>query len=519
MSVEIYDTTLRDGCQGEGISFSVGAKVEITRRLDAMGIHYIEGGWPGSNPRDAEYFKQVRRLSLKSSQLTAFSFVGKVGTPPEQDESLRALLDAETPIVTVVGKSWDLHVEAVLRTTLDENRRLIRDAVRYLVGQGRRVMYDAEQFFDGYKANPVYALKTLEAAAEGGAEIVVLCDTNGGSMPWEVATIVEAVRESVGLPVGMHPHNDCELGVANALAAVRSGAVQVQGTINGYGERVGNANLSSIIPNLKVKMGINCISDDQLRDLTALSHRVSELTNLELSPRAPYVGRSAFAHKAGLHADATMKLRQSYQHIVPDRVGNETRVLISELAGKGNVLFKASEFGLGADLSPEAARRVAQQIKERESEGYAYEKAEASFELLLRRTLHGHAGAFQAIAFEATSLSNRSQATARVKVDGAERSGMGEREHLVDALWAALSDALTGHVPEIARIEIVGCESEPVVDRTGAHVRVRAFVSARSGDGRQWRTVGCGNSADAAVWQALVDCIEFGTMKRVVEHV
>jgi len=483
MNVEIYDTTLRDGCQGEGISFSIAAKLEITRRLDALGVHYIEGGWPGSNPRDAEYFRQVRTLNLAKSVITAFSFVGKVGVPPEQDESLRAVLDADTPVVTVVGKSWDLHVQAVLRTTNDENRRLIRDAVRYLVSQGRRVMYDAEQFFDGYKANPAYALQTLEAAAEGGAEIVVLCDTNGGTMPWDVADIVAEVGRKVGLPVGMHPHNDCELGVANALAAVRSGAVQVQGTINGYGERVGNANLSSIIPNLKIKMGVNCISDDQLALLSGLSHRVSELTHLELSPRAPYVGRSAFAHKAGLHADATMKLRQSYQHIVPERVGNETRVLISELAGKGNILLKASEFGIGGDLNADAARRVALRVKERESEGYAYEGAEASFELLLRRALDGYAASFEPVGFTATSDPNRCVTTVRLTMGGKDLAGTSEREHLADALWAALIGALS---PQ---------------RRTGAHARIRHRTGrcrAAVADRGLWRARRRGHVAGAA---------------------
>jgi len=519
MTVDIYDTTLRDGCQGEGISFTIGAKLDITTQLDALGVRYIEGGWPGSNPRDAEYFRQVKRLHLANSTITAFSFVGKVGVPPEQDESLRAVLDADTAVVTVVGKSWDLHVEAVLRTALDENRTLIRDAVRYLVSQGRRVMYDAEQFFDGYKANPAYALKTLEAAAEGGAEIVVLCDTNGGTMPWEVAEIVAAVGRTIGLPVGIHPHNDCEVGVANALAAVRSGAVQVQGTINGYGERVGNANLSSIIPNLKLKMGIDCITDAQLARLTALSHMVSDSTHLDLSPRAPYVGRSAFAHKAGLHADATMKLRRSYQHITPEQVGNETRVLISELAGKGNILLKAAEFGLDAGLDATAARRVAQHVKERENQGYAYEAAEASFELLLRHVLHNHQTPFEALGYTTAAGANHAVATVRIRVEGLDREVSRDRQHTADALWASLVAALEPVWPGLGRLQLVACEVEPLGDVVGGQNSARAFVTARGEAGRQWRTVGCGASVEEARWQALLDSLEFALLREAVAHV
>jgi 2-isopropylmalate synthase len=522
MKVEIYDTTLRDGCQGEGISFSIERKLDITRELDALGVHFIEGGWPGSNPRDTEYFQRVRHLKLKNSVIAAFSFVGRVGVPAAEDQSLIALLEAGTAVTTVVGKSWDLHVEAVLRTTLDVNRRLIRDAVRHLVSHGRRVFYDAEQFFDGYKANPEYAVETLEAAAEGGAEVLVLCDTNGGTMPWEVEEIVLQVRKQIGLPIGIHSHNDCEMGVANALAAVRCGAVQVQGTIDGYGERVGNANLSSIIPNLKLKMGIHCVTDEQLARLTSVSNLVSEATGLMPNSRAPFVGRSAFAHKAGLHADATMKLRRSYQHIAPEAVGNETRILISELAGKGNILLKAAEFGVG-NLGPEEARIVAQRVKDRESEGYAYERAEASFEMLMRRTVRHHVAGFEAVEYSVATLQTawgeQSAATVKVRVGAQHHEMTCQRENPADALWAALVAALGAPYPAAHTLSLVSCDVESGEHAGRPHGVTRVFLTARSESGRQWRTVGCGAGVLDATWQALTDSLEYGLLNRAVTRV
>ncbi|HIC94015.1 MAG TPA: citramalate synthase, partial [Anaerolineae bacterium] len=356
MGLVLYDTTLRDGAQREGISFSVADKLKIARKLDELGIHYIEGGWPGSNPKDAEFFARARELRLRQAVITAFGSTRRAGVPVEEDAQIRALLEADTETVTIFGKSWDLHVTRVLGTTLGENLRMIADSVAYLKGQGREVIYDAEHFFDGFKANPDYALRTLQAAESAGADCLVLCDTNGGTLPSELVAIIEEVKKATNTPLGIHAHNDGELAVANSLAAVQAGVVHVQGTINGYGERCGNANLCSIIPNLKLKLGYDCISDGQLRQLVGVSRYVSELANLAHDAHLPYVGHSAFAHKGGVHVDALIKCRESYQHIDPALVGNRERVVVSELSGKGNIAYKVREFGLDPSISPEKAQ-------------------------------------------------------------------------------------------------------------------------------------------------------------------
>ncbi|MDM8001080.1 MAG: citramalate synthase, partial [Dehalococcoidia bacterium] len=382
--VELYDTTLRDGAQQAGVSFSVEDKLKIARKLDELGIHCIEGGWPGSNPKDEEFFRRARKLRLSRAVLVAFGSTRRPKTRAANDANLKALVEAGVPVVTIVGKSWDGQVVHVLETSLEENLAMIAESIAYLRSKGLRVFFDAEHYFDGYKANPSYALKTAIAAEEAGAECVVLCDTNGGSLPEEVAVAVRAARKKVTVPLGIHAHNDGELAVANSLMAVAAGATHVQGTINGYGERCGNANLCSIIPALELKMGVGCIGRNRLKRLTEVSRYVSELANLRPFPRQPYVGTSAFTHKGGLHVAGVNKWEESYQHIDPAAVGNRSGVLVSELSGVSNIIYKARERGLPL-ARREEARRILEQVKLLESRGFQYEEAEASFELLVHR--------------------------------------------------------------------------------------------------------------------------------------
>lgn len=399
LQVLLYDTTLRDGAQGEGISFSLDDKLKITALLDRLGVHYVEGGWPGSNPKDAEYFRQVQELDLEQVRIAAFGSTCRVGSRPEEDANIQALLAAETPVVTVVGKSWALHVHDVLRTTLDENLRIICDSLVYLKAHGREVIYDAEHFFDGYKADPDYALDTLRSAVEGEADTLVLCDTSGGSLPWEIEGIVQEVRSALpGIPLGMHAHDDSGLAVANSLAAVHAGATHVQGTMNGYGERCGNANLCALIPNLELKMGMAALPAGQLAHLTRAAHTVASIANQLLHRQAAYVGRSAFAHKGGIHVAAMRRNLRSYQHIDPALVGNQSRVLVSELSGRGNLLSKAEEIGLGHQEAEDLSG-VLQIIKRLEHQGFTFEGADASVEMLLHRSRRGYRPPFQMLDF------------------------------------------------------------------------------------------------------------------------
>ena len=382
-TIYIYDTTLRDGIQREGIALSLKDKLKIARRLDKFGVHYIEGGWPGSNPKDAKFFEAVRGMAFKTTKIAAFGSTRRKDSHPEDDFNIKALVDAHTPVVALVGKSWDLHVRDVLETDPEENLAMIADSVSYLKGLGKEVVYDAEHFFDGYKANSEYALLTVKVAAEHGADCVVLCDTNGGSLPWEIASIVKTISEQVEAPLGIHTHDDGGCGVANTLAAVDVGVVHVQGTINGYGERVGNANLCVIIPDLQLKMGKECVDPEKLSDVTELSRYVAELANLPHDEHLPFVGASAFAHKGGIHVAAVRKNEDSYQHIDPALVGNQKRTVISELSGRGNVFEKAVEYGF--DVDSIQAREVLEQIKKLENQGFAFESAEASVAIMLRR--------------------------------------------------------------------------------------------------------------------------------------
>ncbi|HEX9022184.1 MAG TPA: citramalate synthase, partial [Nitrospirota bacterium] len=392
--VLLYDTTLRDGAQAEDVNFSVEDKVRVARKLDQFGVHYIEGGWPGSNPRDVEFFKEMRRAQLKKAKLVAFGATRRARLRVSDDPSMKALISSGAPVATIFGKTWDLHVHKALKTTLDENRKMISESVAFLKKHMDEVFYDAEHFFDGYKANPDYAVSTLLAAEKAGADCLVLCDTNGGTLPHEVEEIIRQVKRRIRAPFGIHAHNDAELAVANSLAAIRMGAVQVHGTVNGYGERCGNANLCSLIPTLKLKMGIDCISDGSLAKLRDVSRYVDELANLPHRKRQPYVGDSAFAHKGGVHVDAVAKSSATYEHVEPERVGNKRRVLVSDMAGRSNILQKAAELGISLAKDGPELTNILRKVKELENEGYEFEGAEGSLELLMLRAGHNYESVF-----------------------------------------------------------------------------------------------------------------------------
>jgi 2-isopropylmalate synthase len=518
--VYLYDTTLRDGTQREGISLSVQDKLHITQLLDDLGIHFIEGGWPGSNPKDAAYFEQVKQLDLKHAKICAFSYTGRANYAIEDDPNIQQLLAADTELVTIVGKTWLLHVHEVLRVTPQQNLQMIEKTVRHLRTQERRVFYDAEHFFDGYADEPEYAIATLQAAVRGGAECVILCDTNGGSLPWQVEEATREVCEALSpkdearVSVGIHTHNDGELGVANALAAVRGGASQVQGTINGYGERVGNCNLVSTMADLKLKMNIDCVSDHNLKQLTEVSRVVAELCNLAPDTHQPFVGVSAFAHKGGIHADATVKCRHSYQHIDPELVGNRTRVLLSELSGKGNILWKTDELGLEEKLGKDEARRIVAEIKEREARGFVFESAEASVALLIKRQQPDYKPLFELIDFM-TMVAYRqgsgvlAEATVKVRVKGEMVHTAAEGNGPVNALDLALRKALQPHFPHLADFELADYKVRILDSGAATGATTRVLIDTQNGHGR-WTTVGCSANIIEASWQALVDAIEYG---------
>ncbi len=512
--VAIYDTTLRDGSQREGISFSVADKLRITRLLDELGIAYVEGGWPGSNPKDVTYFDQVRELDLRHIKIAAFGSTRRKGVKPEDDANIRALVDAGTPVVTVVGKTSMLHVTDVLQTTADENLNMIQDSLAYLKSLGKEVIYDAEHFFDGAKMDMEYGFDTLAAAAEGGADVIVLCDTNGGSMPWEVAEFMDKARELFPeLQFGIHTHNDSEVAVANSLAAVRAGALHVQGTINGYGERCGNANLCSIIPDLKLKMDLDCLAQDgNLATLTHLSRAVAEIANLAPDTHLPYVGQSAFAHKGGIHVAAMRRNVDSYQHIEPQRVGNKTRVLISDLSGRGNVLSKAEELGL--DVSKDEAVRVLNDIKELENTGFAFEGAEASVAVRLQRARPDYQPLFTLIDFTVIVEDRRgrgqlAEAMVKIDVDGDIAHTAAEGNGPVNALDLALRKALLPKYPALRDIQLVDYKVRILDSESATGAMTRVLIDSYNGRER-WSTVGAGTDIICASWLALVDSVEYG---------
>lgn len=515
--VKVYDTTLRDGSQGEGISFSVEDKLKIMQKLDALGIHYIEGGWPGSNPKDVKFFQRVKTLALKNTKIAAFGSTRRAKIKVEADLNLKALLEAETPVVTIFGKSWHLHIKDVLKTTLPENLKMIGDSIKYLKSKGREVIFDAEHFFDGYKNNQGYALKTLKVAQEAGADSLVLCDTNGGTMPYEIQKIIEEVQKKISTPLGIHTHNDSEMAVANTIMAVKLGVEQVQGTINGYGERCGNANLCSLIPNLKLKLGVNCITDKQMENLTKVSRFVDELANLAHNEKQPYVGNSAFAHKGGMHVNAVRKNPASFEHIKPELVGNHRRILISELSGKSNILYKAKEYNLDLEKGAPEVQKILEDLKKLEEEGYQFEGAEGSFELLMRKALGKHRTFFSLEGFRVIVEKREdnklvSEATIKVNVEGKEEHTTSEGDGPVDALDNALRKALERFYPILKQVYLTDYKVRILNPETGTEAITRVLIESSDGE-KSWGTVGVSENIMEASWQALVDSIEYKLLK------
>ena len=515
-NLSLYDTTLRDGTQGEGISLSVADKLAICKRLDELGVHYIEGGWPGSNPRDAEFFERAKSVRFDNATLTAFGSTRRANISANEDSNLAALLEAQTSVVTLVGKCWDLHVTRVLETSLEENLAMISDSVAYLVERGRRVFFDAEHFFDGFKANAHYAIQAVNAAAVAGAECVVLCDTNGGMIPDEISAIVHQVRQRVDVELGIHTHNDADMAVAGAIAAVRAGATQVQGTMNGYGERCGNANLVSLIANLKLKLGIDCVSNEQLASLTDASRYVAEVANMPTLGSQPYVGGSAFAHKGGLHAAAVSKVEHSYQHIQPRIIGNDKRVLVSDLSGRGNIFWKAQEVCPDVELTQAQVRHLLEEIKTRENQGFQYESAEASFELLVRRRQQGYKPPFSLVDFvsmvEKRSNGNgvediASQVMLKVRVGDEVMHTAAEGNGPVNALDHALRKALERFYPDLQSIRLLDYKVRVVDQGSGTGSVVRVLIDSTDGN-RTWSTVGSSENIIEASWFALSDSLE-----------
>ena len=512
-----YDTTLRDGTQGEGVSFSAEDKVKIAKRLDAFGIDYIEGGWPGSNPKDMEFFERIRSVKLTHAKVAAFGSTRRAKNRVEEDANIKALLEAQTPVVTIFGKTWLLHVKEALQITEEENLDLIADSVAYLKKNGKEVVYDAEHFFDGYKTDPAYAVKTLRAAEKSGADVIVLCDTNGGTMPWEIADCVEAIQQQFTVPIGIHTHNDCELGVANTLAAVRCGAVHVQGTMNGYGERCGNANLCSIIPDLQVKMGFDVVGKE-LKNLTEISRYVSELANLKHKKNLAFVGESAFAHKGGVHVSAVMKTPKTYEHIEPEIVGNVRRVLVSDLSGRSNVLYKASELGLHLDENSAAAQRVVDEIKELEHYGYYYEDAEGSFELLVKKHTGEIKKLFELERFkisihkDSDDKEARSEAMIKIRVGDETEISAAEGNGPVNAMDRALRKALERFYPQLKEIQLTDYKVRVLDSQNATAAKVRVLIETKNGHS-SWNTVGVSSDVVEASWKALVDSVTYHLLK------
>lgn len=515
--IKIYDTTLRDGMQAEGISFSVEDKLLIARKLDDFGIDYIEGGYPQSNPKEEEFFACVRQIPFRNAKLTAFGSTRRAQTKIEDDICIRALLASGAPAVTMVGKTWDLHVTDVLRCSLDENIAMCAESIAYVKKQGREVLFDAEQFFDGYKNNPDYAMKVLQAAAEAGADALVLCETNGGCLPHEVFDITQTVcRTFTGIEVGIHCHNDSDCAAANSLAAVRAGAVHVQGTINGLGERTGNANLCTIIPNLSLKMGYETVGSEQLKTLTEVSRFVFEIANLPLVTQMPYVGESAFAHKAGLHIDALRKNKKTYEHISPEAVGNERRFLISELSGSSNVLDRLEKRKIITDKA--AARKILNRVQELENQGYQFETAEASFELLVKKELGTYRRSFDLLKYHIDVERSPdgkmiTEATVKLQVDGKTEHVVSEGDGPVNALDGALRKALEPFYPQLRDMTLIDYKVRVVNARAGTAARVRVIIESRDKDGSVFGTVGVSENIIEASWLALVDSVEYKLLK------
>ena len=513
-NVQLYDTTLRDGTQAEGISLSVDDKLKITKLLDDLGVAYIEGGWPGSNPKSVEYFERVQGLDLKHAKITAFGSTCRVGSSPEEDANIQAMVAANTPAIALVGKSWGLHVRDVLRTDLEENLRIIKESTTYLKAKGKEVVYDAEHFFDGYKADPDYAMKTLRAAVEGGADVLVLCDTNGGSLPWEIEEATHRIQETFpDVPLGIHAHNDGGLGAANSLAAVRAGVIHVQGTINGYGERCGNADLCTIIPNLELKMRLTALPEGRLQEITRTSRAVASIANQPHDRHAPFVGRSAFAHKGGIHVSAMRRNVLSYQHVDPQAVGNESRVVISELSGRGNLRSKVEEMDIDLD-DLQDLRGVLQRIKDLEHQGFTFEGAEASVEMMLHRSRADYTAPFQLVDFMVVVEHREgrglfAEATVKVRVGDETYHTVAEGNGPVNAMDAALRKALVPVYPRMNEFDLADYKVHILDSDAGTAATTRVLIDMQNGN-RRWSTVGASSNIIEASWTALADAVEYG---------
>ncbi len=520
----LYDTTLRDGTQGENVTFSADEKLNIAMRLDDIGIHYVEGGWPGSNPRDVAFFNLAKRATFKHARLAAFGSTRKPRIHPDQDNNLNALLEAETPAVTVFGKSWDLHVEKIMSNTLQENLSMINDSVAFLKRHGREVIYDAEHFFDGYKNNRDYALESLAAALDGGADFIVLCDTNGGTLPFELESIMTEVQQQMNsistgpsqnasAKLGIHSHNDCGMAVANSITAVQNGAVMVHGTMNGYGERCGNADLTSIIPVLDIKMGRECITQENLKKLKALSRYVSETANLVPLNSRPFVGKSAFAHKGGIHVSAIMKTPRAYEHMDPGMVGNSRRVLISDLSGKSNVEYKAKELGVELGKNGFDSRQIASEIKQMEQDGYQFDSADGTFKILLEKFTDQFKPHFALESFRVTIEKDKDQpcsahATIKISVGDKQEITAGEGYGPVSALDNALRKALDKFYPDLDTMRLVDFKVRVIDGTRGTAAKVRVLIESRD-QNEIWNTIGVSEDIIEASWQALADSFQF----------
>ena len=517
--IELYDTTLRDGSQAEGVIFSVKDKLLIAQELDKLGVHYIEGGYPGSNPKDREFFDRIQQLNLKHAVVTAFGSTRRADNKADEDDGLCSLLKTKVKTVTLFGKSWDYHATRVLGISREKNLEIIADSVRFIVEKGREVIFDAEHFFDGFKSDPEYAMKTVEAAIEGGAKCVVLCDTNGGALPLEIKDVVETIQTCFAIPLGIHAHNDAGLAVANSILAVQTGVRHVHGTFNGYGERCGNANLCTIIPNLKLKLGIDCVRDEQLQELTRVSRFISELANLSHDERQPYVGMSSFAHKGGMHIDAVQKTDGgAFEHINPELVGNERRILISDQAGGSAIVKKLEREYPNMDKHSEEAQSIFAKLKDLESEGYQYEGADASFKLMARKVLNSYEPFFELMGFRLIIEKFKehelpSEATIKVRdLSGKVEHTAAEGAGPVNALDKALRKALEKFYPSLKNVRLTDYKVRVLDTKTGTGAKVRVLIEASDGE-ETWGTVGVSENIIQASWEALVDSLEYKLFK------
>jgi len=513
----IYDTTLRDGSQTEGVSFTVNDKLKITEKLDELGVHFIEGGWPGSNPKDKSYFKSVQGMKFKNAAIAAFGSTRRANIKAAEDLNLKELVKSKTSTVTIFGKSWDLHVIDVIKTTLDENVQMIADSVSFLKLKGKEVFYDAEHFFDGYKRNPQYALKTILAAQKAGADCIVLCDTNGGTMPQDVTTIINKIKKDIKAPLGIHTHNDLDMGVANSIAAVEAGCVHVQGTFSGLGERCGNADLCTIIGILHTKLKKKSIPDKNVKKLMKIAYFISEISNVSLPDNAAFIGHSAFAHKGGVHIDAMIKNPLAYEHIVPELVGNHRRFVTSELAGKMPIILKAQQMGVQLDKKSPEAKKLLKALQDKEYRGYQFEAADASFELFMKRSLKKFKPFFKLEGFKTSSEKQSdgqvvAEASIRVNVNGESVFKAAQGNGPVDALDVALRDALTKFYPSLGEMHLRDYKVRVLDTKEGTAAKVRVLIESQDNTD-SWTTVGVHSNIIEASWEALTDSIEYKLLK------